>query len=409
MAVEPSSTLLPFNTLIHMVTIKLSSSNYLLWKSQLLPLLESQELIDYVDGTLEPPPRFVPANSQTPNIKHLAWKQTDQRLLSLLLSSLTKEAMAEVVGLTTSREVWLTLENTFNHRSKAREICLKDDLQLMKRGTQTVKEYARAFKAICDQLHTIGRAVDGTDKVHWFLRGLGSEFSSFSMAQMALTLLPYFADLVPKAESFELFQKSLEPAAPSIAAFVASNRNPQQPNQRNHSSRNLQGRTDGHGRGQGRFSGRRPPRCQICHVEGNYADRCRQRYDRHGHAPEAQLVEALTSSCSISGNEASDWYLDTGASAHSNLDQSTSYTGKDCVIVGNGASLPITHTGTISPSPDLKLLDVLVVPHITKNLLSISKLTNDFPFSITFIDNFFTIHNRQTGKVVATGRRDGGL
>ena len=29
---DPSSTLLPFNTMIHMVPIKLSSSNYLLWK-----------------------------------------------------------------------------------------------------------------------------------------------------------------------------------------------------------------------------------------------------------------------------------------------------------------------------------------------------------------------------------------
>jgi hypothetical protein len=101
----------------------------------LLPLLKSQELIGHVDGTLEPPPRFAPANFQTPNIKHLAWKQTDQRLLSLLLSSLTEEAMAEVMGLTTSREVWIALENTFSHHSKAREIRLKDDLQLMKRGT----------------------------------------------------------------------------------------------------------------------------------------------------------------------------------------------------------------------------------------------------------------------------------
>ena len=98
-----------------MVTIKLSSSNYLLWKSQLLPLLKSQELLGHVDGTLAPPPRFAPADSQMPNIKYLAWKNIDQRLLSLLLSSLTEEAMAEVVGLSTSREVWLALENTFSH------------------------------------------------------------------------------------------------------------------------------------------------------------------------------------------------------------------------------------------------------------------------------------------------------
>jgi len=94
---------------------------------------------------------------------------------------------------------------------------------------------------------------------------------------------------------------------------------------------------------------------------------------------------------------------------NSTLEQSTAYTGKECVIVGNGASLPITHTGNISHSPDLKLLDVLVVPHLTKNLLSISKLTNDFPLSVTFANNFFTVQNCLTGKVVATGRRDGGL
>ena len=94
---------------------------------------------------------------------------------------------------------------------------------------------------------------------------------------------------------------------------------------------------------------------------------------------------------------------------HSTLDHSTTYMGKDCVIVGNGASLPITHTGKLSPSPDLQLLDVLVVPHLTKKLLSISKLTNDFPLSVMFTTNFLTVQNRQTGKVVAIGKHDGGL
>ena len=68
----------------------------------------------------------------------------------------------------------------------------------------------------------------------------------------------------------------------------------------------------------------------------------------------------------------------------SHLDQASNYTGKDRVVFGNGASLPITHIGTISPTPSLGLLDVLVVPRLTKNLLSISKLTSDFSLAITF-------------------------
>ena len=85
------------------------------------------------------------------------------------------------------------------------------------------------------------------------------------------------------------------------------------------------------------------------------------------------------------------------------------YVGKDKVIVGNGAPLSITHTGTSQPSSNLKLLDILLVPHLTKNLLSISKLTKDFPFLATFIDSSFIIQNKITRTVVATGRCDDGL
>ena len=64
--------LLPFNTLMHMITIKLSSFNYLLWKSQLLPLFESQDMLGYVDGTMVPSPRFELETSSILNAKYLA-------------------------------------------------------------------------------------------------------------------------------------------------------------------------------------------------------------------------------------------------------------------------------------------------------------------------------------------------
>ena len=93
----------------------------------------------------------------------------------------------------------------------------------------------------------------------------------------------------------------------------------------------------------------------------------------------------------------------------SQLDKVEPYHGKDCVIVGNGASLPITHTGTLSSSSNFQLLDVLVVPRLTKNLLSISKLTSDFPLSVTFSHDNFIVQNRITGMAVAKGKRAGGL
>jgi len=51
MADSPSScpTIL-LNTMVHMLTIKLISSNYLLWRNQVTPLLTSPELFGFLDG-----------------------------------------------------------------------------------------------------------------------------------------------------------------------------------------------------------------------------------------------------------------------------------------------------------------------------------------------------------------------
>ncbi|XP_068644961.1 uncharacterized protein [Aristolochia californica] len=146
----------------------------------------------------------------------------DQRLLSLLLSYITEEAMAEAVGLSTTCEVWLALENAFSHWSKAREIRLKDDLQQLKCGNQSFVAYYHIFKGLYDQLHAIGRPADNTDKLHWFLLRLGTEFSTFSITQMALMPLPHFCDLVSQEESFELFQKSLESSVSPATAFTTA-------------------------------------------------------------------------------------------------------------------------------------------------------------------------------------------
>ncbi|XP_042976266.1 uncharacterized protein LOC122307438 [Carya illinoinensis] len=93
-------------------------------------------LLSHVDGSVAAPtPTLVFDSSSQSNPKFVEWHLQDQRLLSLLFSSLTEEAMAKVLGLTNARDVWLALENSFSHISKTRELHIKDDLQLIKRGT----------------------------------------------------------------------------------------------------------------------------------------------------------------------------------------------------------------------------------------------------------------------------------
>ena len=106
-------------------------------------------------------------------------------------------------------------------------------------------------------------------------------------------------------------------------------------------------------------------------------------------------------------------YPDSAASAHitnnvSHLQSSEPYIGNNQVIVGNGDFLPITHVGSVAlqtPQGTLPLEDVLVCPDITKSLLSVSKLTSDYPCEITFDSESVLVKDKGTKQVITQGNR----
>jgi hypothetical protein len=89
-----------------------------------------------------------------------------------------------------------------------------------------------------------------------------------------------------------------------------------------------------------------------------------------------------------------EWYADSGAGAHMTAhtgilssSRSPYSTGPSFIIVGNGALLPVTSTGSLSfstPHHPLVLNNVLVSPNIIKNLISVRRFTTDNNCSIEF-------------------------
>ena len=82
-----------------------------------------------------------------------------------------------------------------------------------------------------------------------------------------------------------------------------------------------------------------------------------------------------------------NWYPDSGAThcmtpdPH-NLMEKTDYGGSERVIIGNGSGLQINQVGNSFFKSDLsshsfRLNNLLHVPHITKNLLSVSQFARD--------------------------------
>ncbi|KAJ9545776.1 hypothetical protein OSB04_025483 [Centaurea solstitialis] len=90
---------LPLSTILHMLTIKLSSTNYLLWHKQMISLLTYHNLMGYVDGSIkQPPPTILTGEISSSNPAYASWIVADQRALILIQSSPSEEAMAETLG-----------------------------------------------------------------------------------------------------------------------------------------------------------------------------------------------------------------------------------------------------------------------------------------------------------------------
>ena len=104
-----------------------------------------------------------------------------------------------------------------------------------------------------------------------------------------------------------------------------------------------------------------------------------------------------------------NWYSDSRATHHliadlANLNvKGDEYHGLDQIRIGNGLGLIVKHIGSTHLSTQTSsflLNDVLHVPHITKNLISVHKFTTDTNTLIEFHPTHFFVKERTTGKVL---------
>ncbi|KAH9745092.1 retrovirus-related pol polyprotein from transposon RE1 [Citrus sinensis] len=112
------------------------------------------------------------------------------------------------------------------------------------------------------------------------------------------------------------------------------------------------------------------------------------------------------------------WYLDSGATHHltnsmANMHVSNEFRGNDKLIIGDGKGLSITHVGNTnltiqsskiqSASTCIALKDILLVPYITKNLISVSRLTTDNDLSVEFLGSVRFVKDLLKGKILLLG------
>ncbi|XP_019160056.1 PREDICTED: uncharacterized protein LOC109156666 [Ipomoea nil] len=181
----------------HYVSIKLTATNYLFWRAQLVPFLKGQNLFGFVDGTSVCPPELVAASSSDapPVVNPLCaqWIQQDQSILSMLFSSLAEEVLYLATG----------------HASKPST-----------RGLFT-HGVSQPCLVLVEQLTQAGRPVNLDEQNLHVFRGLRSEYralvASLTSKSAPLTL-PEVADLL--ATHQYLFADDASPPLPQFPSAL---------------------------------------------------------------------------------------------------------------------------------------------------------------------------------------------
>ncbi|PNY02796.1 copia protein (gag-int-pol protein), partial [Trifolium pratense] len=142
---------------------------------------------------------------------------------------------------------------------------------------------------------------------------------------------------------------------------------------------------------------------------------CDYRFDK-SYSGTNQLAERTHNSAFIASpynGQDYEWYFDSGASNHvthqtDKFQDLTGHNGKNSLMVGNGEKLKIVASGS-TKLKNLNLYDVLYVPEITKNLLSVSKLTADNNIIVEFDADCCSVKDKLTGKALLKGKLKEGL
>jgi hypothetical protein len=170
------------------ITIRLTADNYLYWRTQVDPILRSNLIYGFVDGSLPCPSEEidVPIVGDNPastisNPKFGAWIQQDQAILSAIVSSLTEGTLGLVMNNQSSQEAWENLEASFASQSSTCVMQIRTALSKVKKHDyRNATAYFNRVKSLSDILTTIGQPLHTEEFNSFLVAGLDHDYDALA-------------------------------------------------------------------------------------------------------------------------------------------------------------------------------------------------------------------------------------
>ncbi|KAH7843592.1 hypothetical protein Vadar_018559 [Vaccinium darrowii] len=123
--------------------------------------------------------------------------------MSLLISSLSEEALPLAVGVNTSHEFWTVLETSLASTSTTRILQIHMQIQNIKQSDQTVTQFLHKAKALSDELTTADQPLSLADFNIYVFWGLNASFRDLVTTLAARSTQVTFPELHSLLLSYE--------------------------------------------------------------------------------------------------------------------------------------------------------------------------------------------------------------
>ncbi|KAL4353865.1 hypothetical protein GQ457_06G022460 [Hibiscus cannabinus] len=434
------------------VNIVLDDLNFLLWKQQILLAVRSHRLEKFLTGKVKAPPEMVTDEDgeTVENEEYELFIAQDSALASWLLSTISPHLLPQFVGAESASEIWTTVTKFFASRSTTTIMSLHYKLKSLKKGDLSMRTYISQIKEVCDSLAACGNPISEIEKIATILNGLPMDYKPF-VDVITSSREPFTLDgVVSVLVDAEVQQNAFNQTDNFFGSISVAQNTYERSTTKNEAYKgNQQPYRQQFYNSSGRGRGRNRPQCQLCGKIGHLVSSCWYRFDQGfqgvGSQDRSSEVKNETGSanmhdgdvnttgfvCSCAGhgsnegqgktqagvNASGQWFIDSGATHHVTPDatkvgQGSEYAGPGKITVGDGTNLSISTIGKTHLSTDKKSLilnDLMHVPMITKNLISVSKLAKDNSVFIEFHAYKCLVRDEETGAILLRGKETEGL
>ncbi|UYV69068.1 K02A2.6-like [Cordylochernes scorpioides] len=344
------------STMINTPLEKLNDQNYRSWKYNTKMMLIERELWKYVT---DPTP--------DEEASRTIFNMKQEKALAMIALTISPSQQIHIMDCTTAREAWDTLEQVYEPKSRSRILQLKKQfISIRFEEQETMTNYLGRLKICSDHLREAGAEMQDQDLAYSMLAGLPESYDGIIMTFSNVEDKEFTSSKVKHVLLAEYERRMARRVNNTNEALQFGTTTRKEDKKKKNFTCYKCGK-EGHiarsCRGKAKTPNFQPPRCSTHEIVGS------------------EMLTAL--SCAIPDNS---WVIDSGATHHvcNKREWFTNFQGitSDPILTASGTTRAegcgdIKFKAYVGKHHvDLKLCNVLYVPNVRRNLLSVSSMEN---------------------------------